>query len=62
MHETYIAEAINGVLMKQGNIDVKFIIADDFSPNNTKVVVESFTDHPNSVVSLYLFSNPRNAQ
>ena len=47
MHEAYIAEAINGVLMQQCDFDVELIIADDCSPDNTRVIVESFENHPN---------------
>jgi glycosyltransferase involved in cell wall biosynthesis len=46
-HETFIAEAINGVLMQQCDFDVELIIVDDCSPDNTKVVVDSFANHPN---------------
>ena len=47
MHETFIAEAIKGVLMQQCDYDVEVIIADDCSPDNTKVVVDSFMNHSN---------------
>jgi glycosyltransferase involved in cell wall biosynthesis len=47
LHEAFIAEAINGVLMQKCDFDVELMIADDCSPDNTKVVVESFKDHPN---------------
>ena len=47
LHESFIAEAIKGVLMQQCDFDVELIIADDCSPDNTKAVVESFKNHPN---------------
>lgn len=47
MHEAFIAEAINGVLMQKCDFDVELIIADDCSPDKTKSVVESFKDYPN---------------
>jgi len=47
MHESFIAEAINGVLMQQCDFDVELIIADDCSPDNTRVVVESFKEYAN---------------
>ncbi len=47
LHESFIAEAINGVLMQKCDFDVELIIADDCSPDITKAVVESFKNHPN---------------
>jgi glycosyltransferase involved in cell wall biosynthesis len=46
-HEEFILEAINGILKQNVNFDIEFIIADDNSSYNTKIIVESFSDHPN---------------
>jgi glycosyltransferase involved in cell wall biosynthesis len=47
MHEAYISDAINGVLMQKCDFDVELIISDDCSPDRTSVIVEGFEDHPN---------------
>lgn len=47
MHEFLIAEAIKGVLMQQCDFDIELIITDDCSPCDTRVIVESFKEHPN---------------
>ncbi len=41
----YIAQAINGVLIQEGNFDIELVIADDCSPDNTKEVVDTFFNH-----------------
>lgn len=46
-HENYIREAIKGVLMQETNFIVELIISDDNSPDNTKEIIESFSNHPN---------------
>lgn len=47
MHEKYIAETIEGVLMQEVNFPVEFIIADDCSPDETEKVVQYYIDnHP----------------
>src|SRR5690554_4252592 len=47
-HEKFIKEAIEGVLIQQGNFEVELIIADDNSPDNTECVVKDIkANHPN---------------
>jgi glycosyltransferase involved in cell wall biosynthesis len=49
MHENFIAEAIEGVLMQDIDFDVELIIADDCSPDRTAEIVQKFiNNHPNS--------------
>ena len=46
-HESFIKEAIEGVLMQEGEFDLELIIADDCSPDSTSEVVRQFLDnHP----------------
>lgn len=42
-HESFVAEAINSVLMQNG-VDFEFLIADDGSVDNTRNIVASFDD------------------
>src|SRR5690554_909913 len=47
-HEKFIKEAIEGVLIQQGNFEVELIIADDNSPDNTECIVKDIkANHPN---------------
>ncbi len=47
-HEKFIAEAINGVLMQECEFDVELIISNDYSPDNTDLVVKKIIEeHPN---------------
>lgn len=47
-HENYIKEAIEGVLMQICNFEIKLIIADDKSPDNTEILVKNIIqNHPN---------------
>lgn len=39
-HEQYIKEAIEGILMQECNFKIELIIADDTSPDNTKLIVD----------------------
>ena len=46
-HESYISEAIEGVLMQNVDFDFELIIADDCSTDKTEQVVQNFIDnHP----------------
>lgn len=48
MHEAFIAEAIDGVLMQECDFEVELIIADDCSPDATSQIVENYIGaHPN---------------
>jgi glycosyltransferase involved in cell wall biosynthesis len=48
MHEKFIAEAIEGVLMQEVNFPVELIIADDCSPDGTAENVQRYiNEHPN---------------
>ena len=47
MHENYIADAINGVLMQETSFPVELIIANDCSTDRTDQVVQSFKTHKN---------------
>jgi glycosyltransferase involved in cell wall biosynthesis len=47
-HEKYIKEAIEGVLVQETDFEFELIIADDCSPDDTKLVVEGIIrNHPN---------------
>ena len=47
MHEAFIAEAIEGVLMQEVGFPVEFIIADDCSPDKTSQIVKTYIEtHP----------------
>jgi glycosyltransferase involved in cell wall biosynthesis len=47
-HESFIAEAIEGVLMQECDFEVELIIADDCSPDGTQEIVQKYIDeHPN---------------
>ncbi len=47
-HESYIREAVEGVLMQQCSFDVELIIANDCSPDNTRHIIHEIIDnHPN---------------
>lgn len=39
-HEKYIRQAIEGVLMQEGDFDLELVIANDCSPDNTDAVVQ----------------------
>lgn len=47
MHEQFIADAINGVLIQEVDFPVELILADDCSPDGTEKIVKSFESHPN---------------
>lgn len=48
MHEAFIAEAIEGVLMQEVDFPVELIIADDCSPDQTSQIVKTYIEtHPN---------------
>ncbi len=38
-HERFIEEAINGVLMQEGNFDIELVIVNDCSPDKTEEVI-----------------------
>jgi glycosyltransferase involved in cell wall biosynthesis len=42
MHEAFIAQAIEGVLMQETNFEYEFIIVDDCSPDRTQEIVQNF--------------------
>lgn len=47
-HEKYLKQAIDGVLMQKTNFDFELVIANDNSPDNTKLIIEDYiTSHPN---------------
>lgn len=46
-HETYIHEAIDGVLMQTGDFNLELVVSDDASPDNTAQIIQSIIDdHP----------------
>lgn len=44
-HEKYIRKAIEGVLMQRTNFDWELIVADDFSTDGTRAVLQEYADH-----------------
>ena len=54
MHEAYITQAIEGVLMQETNFEYELIIADDCSPDNTEEVVRNIiATHPKGHIIKY---------
>ncbi|MCF8268657.1 MAG: glycosyltransferase [Crocinitomicaceae bacterium] len=48
MHEAFIAQAIEGVLMQEVDFPVELIIADDCSPDQTSQIIKTYIEtHPN---------------
>jgi glycosyltransferase involved in cell wall biosynthesis len=48
LHEDYIAQAIEGVLMQEVDFPVELIIADDCSPDGTAEIIQKYiNEHPN---------------
>lgn len=41
-HETYIKQAIESVLMQQTTFTVQLVIAEDFSPDNTRKIIQDY--------------------
>jgi len=41
-HENYIRQAVEGVLMQQVNFDWELIIADDFSTDGTRAILQEY--------------------
>ncbi|WP_309640367.1 glycosyltransferase [Flavobacterium sp.] len=49
-HEKYIRQAIEGVLMQKVNFDWELIIADDFSTDGTRAILQEYQQqHPNHI-------------
>jgi glycosyltransferase involved in cell wall biosynthesis len=54
LHEAYITQAIEGVLMQKTNFEIELIIADDCSPDKTEEVVKNIiTTHPKGHIIKY---------
>ncbi len=54
LHEAYITQAIEGVLMQETNFEYELIIADDCSPDNTEEVVRNIiATHPKGHIIKY---------
>lgn len=54
LHEDYIAQAIEGVLMQEVDFPVELIIADDCSPDSTNEIVQNYiSNHPNGKCITY---------
>jgi len=45
MHEPYIAQAIDGVLMQNTRFTFELVIANDCSPDNTDAIVKKYINH-----------------
>ena len=53
-HETFIEEAINGVLMQQCDFDIELIIANDCSPDKTNDIINQIIEiHPKAYLINY---------
>ena len=46
LHENYIRQAIESVLMQETNFEYELIVADDCSPDNTNSIVNDIINHP----------------
>lgn len=53
-HEKFIEQAINGVLMQQGDFELELILSNDCSPDTTDVVIQNIVkNHPKASCITY---------
>jgi len=53
-HEEFIREAIEGVLMQQGDFDLELIISNDCSPDKTDEVIQDILNHHHASKIIYI--------
>ena len=63
LHEAYITQAIEGVLMQETNFEYELIIVDDCSPDNTEEVVRNIiATNPKGHIIKYFRHDTRNGR
>jgi glycosyltransferase involved in cell wall biosynthesis len=53
-HEEFIAEAIDGVIMQKTNFPIEIVLGEDFSTDNTRMIVQRYVDrYPEIIKPLF---------
>lgn len=50
-HDKYISQAIEGVLMQKTNFPIELVISDDFSSDNTQLIIEQYAAKNNKLIN-----------
>lgn len=59
-HEEFIREAIEGVLMQQGDFDLELIISNDCSPDTTDEVIQDILNHHTQASKIVYIRHDKN--
>ena len=51
-HESFIAQAIEGVMMQKSNFDYQLVIGDDYSTDKTRIICEKYANKYNDKIIL----------
>lgn len=53
-HEKYISQALESIFSQKANFGIKVIVFDDFSPDNTRAIIEQYVSkYPNTIETVF---------
>lgn len=60
LHENYIKDTLNGVLVQKTNFPIEIIISNDCSPDNSNQVIEDIINKSEIKANIKYFNQPKN--